>query len=75
MGGRLCREMSFSESKRVSWRRYPSHTAACLTIDRIGYVGVSAPTANRQTQAAPVLEPGITTNTSSGKGQGPLWRY
>ena len=50
MGGRLCREMSFPESKRVSWRRYPSHTAACLTIDRIGSVGVSAPTANRQTQ-------------------------
>lgn len=45
------------------------------TTDRVGYVGVSAPTVNRQTQAAPVLESGIATNTGSGKGQGPLWRY
>ena len=30
-------------------------------IDRVGNVGVSAPTADRQTQAAPVLESGIAT--------------
>lgn len=29
--------------------------------DRVGNVGVSAPTADRQTQAAPVLESGIAT--------------
>ena len=39
--------------------------------DRVGNVGVSAPTGNRQTQAAPALVSGITTNTCSGKGQGP----
>lgn len=30
-------------------------------VDRVGNVGVSAPTADRQTQAAPVLESGIAT--------------
>ena len=30
-------------------------------LDRVGNVGVSAPTADRQTQAAPVLESGIAT--------------
>ena len=30
-------------------------------FDRVGNVGVSAPTADRQTQAAPVLESGIAT--------------
>ena len=32
-----------------------------LRNDRVGNVGVSAPTADRQTQAAPVLESGIAT--------------
>ena len=32
-----------------------------LVDDRVGNVGVSAPTADRQTQAAPVLESGIAT--------------
>ena len=32
-----------------------------LTADRVGNVGVSAPTADRQTQAVPVLESGIAT--------------
>lgn len=32
-----------------------------LLADRVGNVGVSAPTADRQTQAAPVLESGIAT--------------
>ena len=32
-----------------------------LSADRVGNVGVSAPTADRQTQAAPVLESGIAT--------------
>ena len=32
-----------------------------VSIDRVGNVGVSAPTADRQTQAAPVLESGIAT--------------
>ena len=32
-----------------------------LCRDRVGNVGVSAPTADRQTQAAPVLESGIAT--------------
>ena len=37
-------------------------SAICLvSIDRVGNVGVSAPTADRQTQAAPVLESGIAT--------------
>ena len=37
--------------------------AVCLVLfaDRVGNVGVSAPTADRQTQAAPVLESGIAT--------------
>lgn len=43
--------------------------------DRVGNIGVSVPTVNRQTQAAPIQESGITTNTGSGKEQGPLWRY
>ena len=32
-----------------------------INLDRVGNVGVSAPTADRQTQAAPVLESGIAT--------------
>ena len=32
-----------------------------VCCDRVGNVGVSAPTADRQTQAAPVLESGIAT--------------
>lgn len=34
---------------------------AIVRQDRVGDVGVSAPTADRQTQAAPVLESGIAT--------------
>lgn len=34
---------------------------AIVRQDRVGDVGVSAPTADRKTQAAPVLESGIAT--------------
>ena len=37
------------------------HYIAAEQTDRVGNVGVSAPTADRQTQAAPVLESGIAT--------------
>lgn len=40
--------------------------------DRVKYIGVSVPTVSRQTQAAPVLESGIATNTGSGKEREPL---
>ena len=43
------------------WFGYSPKEVRVAPSDRVGNVGVSAPTADRQTQAAPVLESGIAT--------------
>ena len=56
------------DENKMEWREYARYAemsveelARDCEVDRVGNVGVSAPTADRQTQAAPVLESGIAT--------------
>lgn len=57
-----CSSIRARGSFRLDWGRMAGRKQfASGNKDRVGNVGVSAPTADRQTQAAPVLESGIAT--------------
>lgn len=67
LGGSSIKEIALPDSvEELGWNAFTgSKTLHTVTwpnnADRVGNVGVSAPTADRQTQAAPVLESGIAT--------------
>ena len=50
-------------------------SSAAAQTDRVGNVGESVPTANRQTQATPALESGIAQTQVLGKDSDRYGRY